>query len=142
MPTALGRNGVAIVARHRGQRRLFGPAFEEDDGELGDGAAVVASSAVAGHRGLGLAGADPPPTGRQEPGQHPSADQPEAASLVGDDTGGLDDLVAGGLEGHGKAAAVRVGASCGLGGLRHHRPQHLVERQQRPPLLVKSSRII
>jgi hypothetical protein len=94
---------------------LFGAGFEDGDGELGDdaavvGAAVVASVAVAGHRGLDLAGADPAPTGREESGQYPLADQPEAAGLVWDDAGGLDDLVAGGLEGHGEAAAVRVSA--------------------------------
>ncbi|WP_282107508.1 hypothetical protein [Streptomyces sp. b94] len=39
-------------------------------------------------------------------------DQPDATDIggIGDDGGGLDDLVAGGLEGNGETAAVRIGA--------------------------------
>lgn len=64
VPTALSWDGVPVVAGGCGQGRLFGTWSEDDDAEVGDGAApvgtsVVASLAVAGHWGLDLAGAGP-----------------------------------------------------------------------------------
>lgn len=59
------------------------------------------------------------------------ADQSEATGVdgVGDDAGGMDDLVTGGLERDGEAAAVRIGARQRLRGLDHHGPQGLVESE-------------
>ncbi|MFV5994896.1 hypothetical protein ACNPQM_21150 [Streptomyces sp. NPDC056231] len=69
------------------------------------------------------------------------ADQPDGVWLVRDDAGGLDDLVTGGLERDGEAAAVRGGAGDGLGGLDQHGPQGLIEREQGSHRLFKTGRI-
>ncbi|MGW4985524.1 hypothetical protein [Streptomyces mirabilis] len=58
-----------------------------------------------------------------------------------DDVGGLDHEVAGGLDGYGEAAAVRVGARPGLGGLHHHGSKCLVEGEQGPHLLLDADQV-
>ncbi|MFD9459533.1 hypothetical protein [Streptomyces sp. NPDC060027] len=57
------------------------------------------------------------------------SDQSEATCVsgIGDDGGGPDDLVTGGLQGDGEAAAVRIGAGERFGGVDHHSAQDLVE---------------
>ena len=54
---------------------------------------------------------------------------------VGQHACGLDDLVAGGLEGDAEAGPVRVGAGDGPGGVADRDPDHLVDGQQGVDLL-------
>ncbi|WP_328939143.1 hypothetical protein OG288_36585 [Streptomyces tauricus] len=63
-------------------------------------------------------------------------DQPDATGIgaVGDDRGGLDGPVAGGLEGDGETATVRIGAGQRPDGLDDHGAQGLVEGAQGPHL--------
>src|SRR5205085_2614408 len=58
---------------------------------------------------------------------------------AGDDAGGLDELVAGGVQGEGEAGPVGVGAGLG-GGVGHGGAQDLVGDQQGVDLLVHPGR--
>src|SRR6266704_1917567 len=69
--------------------------------------------------------------------------QDEAADLadqvdngLGDDTGGLHELVAGGVQGDGEAGPVGVDAGLGAGGVGHGQAEDLVAHQQGVDLLV------
>src|SRR5512142_3164454 len=64
----------------------------------------------------------------------------EVDAGVGDDVGGLDDLVAGGLPGDGEAAPVRVGAGTGGGGVGDGGAQELVGDQRGVDLLLDPGR--
>jgi hypothetical protein len=73
--------------------------------------------------------------------------QDEAADLadevdggVGDDAGGLDDLVAGGVQGDGEAGPVRVGARDGRGGVGECGAQGLVGDEQGVGFLLDAVR--
>src|SRR4051794_32598231 len=81
----------------------------DGDGRLVVGAVDVAFRAVFGDRAFHDAGADPGPACGQEVGEDGAtnlADEVDAA--FGDDAGGVDDLVAGGVQGDGEAGPVRA----------------------------------
>jgi hypothetical protein len=106
-----------------------------DDGLVG-GAVDFAAGVVLGYGALHDAGAGAePPLGHQA-GQGGPADFPgQVGDDAGLDAGGQDDLVAGGVQGDGKAGPVGVGARDGAGGVGDGGTQRLVGDQQGPDLL-------
>jgi hypothetical protein len=63
--------------------------------------------------------------------QHGPADLADQVDGGGSDhPGGLDELVAGGVQGDGEAGPVGVDAGLGAGGIGHGQPQELVADQQ------------
>src|SRR5262249_1435980 len=91
---------------------------------------------VAGQRPFDGAGADAQAAGGQEVVQNVAADGAgQVDGFCGDDAGGLDDLVAGGVQGDGEAGPVRVGAGGGEGGGGDGDPDCLVDDQEGVDLL-------
>src|SRR5215470_4750716 len=102
------------------------------------GAAVDAQAlvGVAGQRAFDGSWADPQAAaghGLIQDGVPDGTD--EVDDCAGDDPGGLDDLVAGGLDGDAEAGPVGVGAGDGGGGVGNSDPDHLVEGGQCADLL-------
>ena len=111
----------------------------DGDGGLAGCAVGFASGVVPGHGALDDAGADAqPPAGHQAGQDSPPLSRP-GRQLAGEDAGGEDNLVAGGVQGDGEAGAVGVGARDGAGGVGDGGAQHLVGDQQGAGLLVDAA---
>src|SRR6266545_6796259 len=94
------------------------------------GSVDVAFGAVFGDGAFDHAWADPGPTRGLEVGEHGAADlADEVDGGLGDDAGGVDYLVAGGVQGDGEAGPVRAGQRLGGGGVGDGQPQRLVGDQ-------------
>src|SRR3954454_7952554 len=104
-----------------------------DDVDVGGG--LVAASVDVGAAGLVFAvrafdhaGFHPDSAGGQQVGQDVGADDADQVDDgVGDDPGGVDELVAGGVQGGGEAGPVGVEAGPAVGGVDHGGAQELVD---------------
>jgi hypothetical protein len=94
------------------------------------------SGRVPGERAFDEARADAQSPLRQQAGEHAPANVADQVDDgAGDDAGGLDEQVAGGVQGDGEAAAVGVDAAFGLNRVSDGDPQDLVTGQQGVDLL-------
>ena len=111
------------------------------DGGFVGGSVGCAAGVVLGHSSLDDAGAGPWAAWGHQGGQDEAADAAgQAGAGAGDDPGGEDDLVAGGVQGDGEAGPVGVGARDGGGGVGDGGAQGLVGDERGVDFLLDAVR--
>src|SRR5437773_3137269 len=123
-----------------GCQACVGGEADRDGGLVGGTVGGGAAGVVFGDGAFDGARADAQPPAGHRVGQQAAADVAgQVDGGAGGDAGGLDELVAGGVQGEGEAGPVGVGAGLGGGGVGHGGAQDLVGDQQGAGLLVHAA---